>query len=424
MLAESRVGRRRDRETPSRDRCPGTAGSRTVSVVTSRRSSARRLLGELVVRPQRLVRPPLLDLAIAAVFVGLTLAEVATTATGDQTWRLLVFAAPAMASLAVRRQYPLLVALVVTNVNWVANPDNEFTTLLSLVLVAFTAGYETGPPRSYLGLALVLVPFLGNILSQGHLVPSDVAAAIVFLVGPWAVGQQSRQRAIRAEAAETRAAQLEREQDLRAQLVAAAERTRIARELHDIVSHSISVVTIQTQAVRRRLGPDHAAEAADLAQVEATARQALGELRRLFGVLRQEGDQVALEPQPGLDNLDRLVEQARAGGLDVRLDVQGTAQPLPPGIDLAAYRIAQEGLTNALRHSGASTVTIGVRHLPDAVEVEVRDNGRGLVRNGSPGHGLVGIRERVALYDGTVDLGDAPGGGVRLAAHLPTGRPT
>jgi signal transduction histidine kinase len=392
--------------------------------VTPSRSSARRLLGELVVRPQRLVRPPLLDVAIAAVFVGLTLAEVVTTATGEQTWRLLVFAAPAMASLAVRRQYPLLVALVVTNVNWVANPDNEFTTLLSLVLVAFTVGYETGPPRSYLGLGLVLVPFLGNILSQGHLVPSDVAAAIVFLVGPWAVGQQSRQRAIRAEAAETRAAQLEREQDLRAQLVAAAERTRIARELHDIVSHSISVVTIQTQAVRRRLGPDHAAEAADLAQVEATARQALGELRRLFGVLRQEGDQVALEPQPGLDNLDRLVEQARAGGLDVRLDVQGTAQPLPPGIDLAAYRIAQEGLTNALRHSGASTVTIGVRHLPDAVEVEVRDNGRGLVRNGSPGHGLVGIRERVALYDGTVDLADAPGGGVRLAAHLPTGRPT
>jgi len=123
--------------------------------VTSRRSFARRLLGELVVRPQRLVRPPLLDVAIAAVFVGLTLAEVATTATGDQTWRLLVFAAPAMASLAVRRQYPLLVALVVTNVNWVANPDNEFTTLLSLVLVAFTAGYErteasiNGEPRRY-----------------------------------------------------------------------------------------------------------------------------------------------------------------------------------------------------------------------------------------------------------------------------------
>ena len=396
-------------------------------VVTSHGAAARRALSGLLVRPGRPVRPPTFDLVLAAVFVALTVAEAVGNASGEQAWRLLVFGAPALATLAVRRQYPLLVALVVTNVNWMVNPDNEFTTLLSLVLVSFTVGYETRPPRSYLGLALVLVPFLASIARQG-LEPSDIAAAAVFLVGPWAVGQQTRQRVLRTEAAETRAAQLERERDLQAQLVAAAERTRIARELHDIVSHSISVVTIQTQAVRRRLGPDHAAEAADLAQVEATARQALGELRRLFGVLRQDGESVALEPQPGLDNLDRLVEQARAGGLDVRLTVQGEAQPLPPGIDLAAYRIAQEGLTNALRHSGASQITIAVRHLPSAVEVEVRDNGNGLARNGAPrddggGHGLVGIRERVGLYEGTVDIADAPGGGVRLAAHLPTGRP-
>jgi len=391
-------------------------------VVTSHDSSVRRVLRDVFVRPSRPVRPPLLDLALAAGFVALTVAE-AITASGEQSVRLLLFGVPALATLAFRRQYPLLVALVVVNVNWVVNPDNEFTTLLSLVLVSFTAGYETRGPRSYVGIALVLVPFLGNI-ARGGILPSDLAAAVVFLVGPWAVGRQTRQRADRAEAAETRAAQLERERELESALAAAAERTRIARELHDIVSHSISVVTIQTQAVRRRLGPDHAAEAADLAQVEATARQALGELRRLFGVLRQEGESLALEPQPGLDGLDRLVDHARAGGVDVRLAVEGEAQPLPPGVDLAAYRIAQEGLTNALRHSGASEVTVAVRHLPSAVEIEVRDNGRGLVRNGTPGHGLVGIRERVAMYDGTVDIADAPGGGVRLAAHLPTGRPS
>ncbi len=377
---------------------------------------------ELWVPPTKPVRPSWLDLAMAGVFVALTLAEVVTTDDPGNARELLLVAVPALATLAFRRQYPLLVALVVTNVNWFINPDNQFTTLLSLVLVSFTVGYEVRPPRAWLGLGLVFVPFVVNAFIPPF-VPSDLAAAMVFLAGPWAVGQQTRARALRAEAAETRAEQLERERDLQAQLVAAAERTRIARELHDIVSHSISVVTIQTQAVRRRLGPDHAAEAADLAQVEATARQALGELRRLFGVLRQDGERLALEPQPGLDGLDRLVEQARAGGLDVRLDVEGEAQPLPPGIDLAAYRIAQEGLTNAIRHSGASTVTVAVRHVPGAVEVEVRDNGRGLVRNGSPGHGLVGIRERVALYDGTVDISDAPGGGVRLAAHLPTGRP-
>jgi signal transduction histidine kinase len=382
-------------------------------------TALRPLSAALVVPPSRPRRPPGLDVLLACAFVGLTLVEAATTDDRAQTVRLVALSAPALATLAVRRQYPLLVAVVVTNVNWFVNTENEFTTLLSLVLVAFTVGYETRPPRSWLGLALVLIPFLAN-LARAELVPSDLAAALVFLVGPWAVGTQSRARADRAEAAEQRAVQLERENELQAALVAAAERTRIARELHDIVSHSISVVTIQVQAVRRRLGPEHEAEAADLAQVEATARQALTEMRRLFGVLRADGERPALEPQPGLTQLDGLVESARAGGLDVRLVVEGQPQPLPPGIDLAAYRIAQEGLTNALRHSGASQVTVSVRHRPDTLEVQVRDDGRGLQRTENPGHGLVGVRERVALYDGTVEVADSPEGGVLLRATLPT----
>ena len=360
---------------------------------------------------------------IAGVFVALTLAEAVTVDESAQTGKLLALSVPALATLAVRRQYPLIVAVVVTNVNFLVNTENQFTTLLSLVLVAFTAGYETRPPRNYLGLALVVVPFLANIARVG-LVPSDLAAAMVFLVGPWAVGVQSRMRADRTDAAESRAAHLERESELQAALVAAAERTRIARELHDIVSHSISVVTIQVQAVRRRLGPEHSAEAADLAQVEATARQALNEMRRLFGVLRAEGEQPDLAPQPGLTQLDALVDRARAGGIDVRLVVDGEPRPLPPGIDLAAYRIAQEGLTNALRHSGASEVTVSVHHEPESVKVQVRDNGHGLKRTENPGHGLVGVRERVALYDGTVDVANGPDGGVTLTATLPTGRPS
>ena len=395
---------------------------RTVAHVTDAPTAVRRVTSALLVRPEAPRRPPLLDVAIAAAFVALTVAEAATIDDPPQTAKLLGLSAPALATLAVRRQYPLIVALVVTNVNFLVNTENQFTVLLSLVLVSFTAGYETRPPRHYLGLALVVIPFLLNLARVG-VVPSDVAAAMVFLVGPWAVGVQSRMRADRAEAAETKAAQLEREQELRAALVASAERTRIARELHDIVSHSISVVTIQVQAVRRRLGPEHAAEAEDLAQVEATARQALHEMRRLFGVLRAEDEQPDLEPQPGLTQLDALVGRARAGGVDVRLVVEGEPRPLPPGIDLAAYRIAQEGLTNALRHSGASEVVVAVRHEPDTVRVEVRDNGRGLQRTKNPGHGLVGVRERVALYDGTVDVANSPDGGVRLTAVLPTGRP-
>ena len=384
-------------------------------------TAVRPLAGELFLPPGRLRRPPTIDVVLACAFVLLTLLESATVDDTEQKVRLLAIAAPALATTAVRRQYPLLVALVVTNVNWFVNTENEFTTLLSLVLVAFTVGYETRPPRSWWGLAIVLVPFLGNVVRVGA-VPSDVAAALVFLVGPWAVGRQSRVHADQAEAAELRAAQLERETELQAALVAAAERTRIARELHDVVSHSISVVTIQVQAVRRRLRPEQEAEAADLAQVEAAARQALVEMRRLLGVLRAEGEQPALEPQPGLSELGTLVDRARAGGLDARLVVEGDPQPLPPGIDLAAYRIAQEGLTNAIRHAGASRVTVTVRHQPGTLEVEVRDDGRGLQRTENPGHGLVGVRERVALYDGTVQVADAPGGGVLLRATLPTGR--
>jgi signal transduction histidine kinase len=386
------------------------------------RTDLRALAAELLLRPRRPRRPPLLDVVLAGVFVALTVAEAVSLSGSAQATKLWVFSVPALASLAVRRQYPLLVAIFVTNVNFVANPRNEFATVLSLVLVAFTIGHETRPPRSYLGLGLVLVPFLVN-LARSQSVPSDVAAALVFLVGPWVVGTQTRMRADRAEAAEARAAQLEREQELHAALVAAAERTRIARELHDIVSHSISVVTIQLQAVRRRLGPDHAAEAADLAQVEATARQALSEMRRLFGVLRAEGEQPALAPQPGLSQLEALVAGARGGGVDVRLVIEGDPQPLSPGIDLAAYRIAQEGLTNALRHSGASEVTVAVRHQPDSLQVEVSDNGRGLQRTKNPGHGLVGVRERVALYGGAVEVANGPDRGVTLTATLPTGRP-
>jgi signal transduction histidine kinase len=379
------------------------------------------LAAALFVPPGRPRRPLLLDVLIAGAFVALTVVEAVTLSDAAQAVRLWALSVPALATLAFRRQYPLLVASLVTNVNFVVNTQNEFTTVLSLVLVAFTVGHETRPPRSHLGLLLVLIPFLVNV-SRAQPVPSDLAAALVFLVGPWAVGTQTRMRADRAEAAESRAAQLEREQELQAALVAAGERTRIARELHDIVSHSISVVTIQVQAVRRRLGPDHAAEAADLAQVEATARQALNEMRRLFGVLRAEGDQPALAPQPGLSQLEALVAGARGGGVDVQLVLEGDPQPLPPGIDLAAYRIAQEGLTNALRHSGASQVTVAVRHQPDSLQVQVRDNGRGLQRTKNPGHGLVGVRERVALYGGAVEVANGRDRGVTLTATLPTGR--
>ena len=370
-------------------------------------------------------RPPLLDAVIALAFVAMTVAEALFSPKVGSPVEHVVVAGLAMASLAWRRRAPLVVAALVVGSNIVVNPTGDFTTLLSLVLVSFTVGAEPRPPYTYLGLGLVFVPFMIASIVEGF-EPSDLAAGLVFLVGPWVVGVILSGRIASAEEAVARAEQLERNRELEAARAAAEERTRIARELHDIVSHSISVVTIQTQAVRRRLGPEHAAEAADLAAVEATAREALAEMRRLFGVLRTEGQQLDLAPQPGLSELDRLVRQVGSGDMQVRLRVEGEPVPLSPGVDLAAYRIAQEGLTNALRHARASEAEVLVRYLPDRLDVEVEDNGRGLPptrgANGTApagGHGLVGIRERVALYGGTVELVPSSSGGVRLAVSLP-----
>ena len=276
-----------------------------------------------------LLRPPLVDVAIAGAFVAFTLAE-AVAGPADQPWWRVAAASAAMILLAWRRQAPILVAALVVLVNIVTNPEAQFSTLLSLVLVCFTVGYESRAPRSYVGLAVVLLPFIGASATHDFEV-SDLAAALVFFVGPWTVGVATRERTERAEEAVARADRLERDRELEAARVAQEERTRIARELHDIVSHSISVVTIQTQAVRRRLGPDHAREAEDLAAVEATAREALAEMRRLFGVLRTDGESASLAPQPGLSELGRLVEQTSTGDLLRHAPRRGRPRRAEPG---------------------------------------------------------------------------------------------
>ncbi len=372
----------------------------------------------LITRSVRVrMRPPAIDIVLAGAFVVLTVTETLFSPADARSPVAVVLGCVAMAALAWRRAFPLSVAALVVTTVLLTDPAGEFAVLLSLVLASFTVGAEAEPPRSHVGLAVIVVPFVAASISES-LEPSDLAAALVFLIGPWAVGSMLRQRTVRTEDALARVEEAERERERQAAAAAASERTRIARELHDIVSHSISVVTIQTQAVRRRLGPEHAREAADLAAVEVTAREAMAELRRLFGMLRSSGDGAALAPQPGLEELGRLVEATRTPEVAVDLRTEGTPCPLPPGVDLAAYRILQEGLTNALRHSGATQVELLVRYAPTEIELRVDDDGRG-GDTGSGGHGLVGVRERVALYDGRVTAGPRPGGGFRLLARLP-----
>jgi len=321
-----------------------------------------------------------------------------------------------MTLLAWRRRIPLAVAAAIIAANAAINSSEQFSTLLALVLVSFTCGAELDPPGSWIGLAIVTVPFFVALTLEG-LEPSDVAAGLVFLFGPWMVGVVLRQRSARATEAMERASRLERQREAQTAAAAAEERARIARELHDIVSHSISVVAIQVQAVRRRLAPDQDGEARDLAEVETTARQALAEMRRLFGVLRSQAEAPSLAPQPGLGQLDRLLDQVRTAGLTVDLMVNGDRTALPPGVDLAAYRIVQEGLTNVLRHARATHAAVTLTYGPTILEVAVEDDGVG-PGGGGGDHGLVGIRERVALYGGSVVAGSRPEGGFRLAASL------
>ena len=230
-----------------------------------------------------------------------------------------------------------------------------------------------------------------------------------------------RGRQLRADALAARAELLEREHELRANEAVAEERARIARELHDLVAHNVSVMVVQAGAERHALGPEQASTREALTSIEQAGRQALVEARRLLGVLRRKDDGSELEPQPSVDHIDVLVEQIERAGLPITLDVEGERTALPAGVDLCAYRIVQEGLTNALKHAGPAHAEVVLRYAPRALDVEVRDDGRGLPeRNGDgSGHGLIGMRERVALYGGRLETGPRDGGGFEIHAHLP-----
>ena len=211
-------------------------------------------------------------------------------------------------------------------------------------------------------------------------IPGETASDLVFIplrfVVAWVAGYALRERAEQAEAAEERAAQAERDREAAARIAVAEERSRIARELHDIVAHAVSVMVLQVGAVRHKL-PDALAEDRDaLRGVERAGRTALAEMRRLLAAMRREGDEAELLPQPGLDGLDSLLDEIGRAGLPVELHVDGKPFPLPRGIDLSAYRIVQEGLTNALKHAHASDADVTVRYRPDELEIEVRDNGQ------------------------------------------------
>ena len=285
---------------------------------------------------------------------------------------------------------------------------------------AFLLGNLRNPLKAGAGLIIVLVGIVIVVYNvPGPLPAGDFVFIPLRFVVAWVAGWALRERAEQAEAAEERAARAERERKAAARVAVAEERARIARELHDIVAHAVSVMVLQVGAVRHKL-PDALGEDREaLRGVERAGRTALAEMRRLLAAMRRDGDEAELLPQPGLDGLDSLLDEVGRAGLPVELHVDGEPVPLPRGIDLSAYRIVQEGLTNALKHARASDADVTVRYRPDQLEIEVRDNGQGSATSDGLGHGLVGVRERVKIYGGEMTAGKATGGGFVLSTRLP-----
>jgi signal transduction histidine kinase len=378
------------------------------------------------VRVRDFARKYWFDLLIAA--LALT-AMVEVIATSDATQTTRWFGLPAIAILVLpifaRRRFPFggpvayfVLAAGISVVDWQLIPDRESFFVVGLA-VAFLLGNLRNAWQAGIGL-LVVISSLLFLVDQipGHTTGELVFIPIDFTVA-WVAGFALRERTEQAEAAETRAAVAERERDAAARIAVAEERARIARELHDIVAHAVSVMVLQVGAVRHKL-PDAMAEDRDaLTGVERAGRTALAEMRRLLAAMRPDGDEAELVPQPGLDGLDSLLQEIGRAGLPVQLHVDGERYELPRAVDLSAYRIVQEGLTNALKHARATKADVTVRYRPHELQLEVRDNGIGSSTTDGLGHGLVGIRERVKIYGGEMAAGTANGGGFVLSTRLP-----
>jgi signal transduction histidine kinase len=328
------------------------------------------------------------------------------------------------AALAVRRVYPLrclLVICVALSAEFAVfgAPEGNGVSIPPLIAL-YTVGSREERRRALQGLAAGLglgVAWSAFDPTQVRAVQHLQAAAWLSLwLAAWLLGAYLRTRRLYVQG-------LVREREERALTAVAEERNRIARELHDVIGHSVSVMTVQASAVRRLMRADQAKERAALETVEATGRQALTEMRRMVGVLRSGSEAPDLAPPATLEQLDRLVENFRRAGLDVVLEHEGRSVPLPPGLDLTAYRLVQEALTNTLKHARATRAVIRVRYGGDRLQVSVRDDGRGPVGAAEPGTGLLGMRERVAVYGGTLSAQGVDGGGFELRAELPLAAP-
>ncbi|HEV7640095.1 MAG TPA: sensor histidine kinase [Gaiellaceae bacterium] len=327
---------------------------------------------------------------------------------------------------ALRRRYPFwapLVSLASLATFALISPERSITSLTMPFLAALAAAVSLGligeRRQSIAGWAAVIAT-ASLVSSKSGNAYSEFFWTTLILTLAWFFGSALGSRTEQARELTERVEAAERERATAAERATAEERARIARELHDVVAHSVSVMVVQASGVRRLLKDEQHREREALLSVEQIGRQALTEMRRMLGVMRSgEEAPAALAPQPGLEHLDRLIAQVEEAGLPVTLRVEGDRPDISPGVDLSAYRIVQEGLTNALKHAKGAHAEVVVRYIDSSVELEIADDGPGTPTGDGQGHGLVGMRERVALYGGTIEAGPRAGGGFVLRAELP-----
>lgn len=368
------------------------------------------------------------DVALALVLAASALVSVAhePVSWGGSGPAQVLLALSVTLPLALRARFPVAVVTAVNVASGllvvVAAPHQPaFEPFVAVIVAFYSLGAHTSTRRAtvvLLAMFAIGIPFAvvaGNRGSpSGNLVPP-----IAFLLGAWTIGRIIHGRRRRTLELEALTHELEAQRDLQARAAVTIERGRIARELHDVVAHNVSMMVVQAGAAERVLEGDQPHVRAALAAIAGTGRETVDEMRTLLGVLRTNEDGLALSPQPGLGDIEQLVSNVRKAGVPVEVHIEGTPSTLSPSLDLSAFRIVQEALTNTLKHAGPARAEVTIRYEGAVVELEVRDTGSAGTNRADQGHGLIGMRERVAMFGGELEAGRQNGGGFVVLARLP-----
>jgi signal transduction histidine kinase len=383
-------------------------------------------------------RDQLIDIAISAALTGLvqfqiwvaTLTQIGDSPMSGPKPLLALAGLAATGPIAIRRRWPLL-AVTIVMLDFAVHPFvstkefgspslNLFEVFLAFLLIVYSTAANTTGRRTWIGAGIIIGAQLVGSLSAialGNSTPQT--GSYFFYTIAWILGKTIQHRNELSRRLADRAETLEQTRDAEVEQAVSDERSRMARELHDVVSHSVSLMTLQAGAARQALDVHPQRARQQLLGIESTGREAMVEMRRLLGLLRDVPDGPVFEPQPSLRHIELLVERMKEAGLPVQLVAGEIPTSMPRGVDLTAYRIVQEGLTNVLKHSKPTCVQVTIQVRDEAVEIQVDDDGTHEPTPGSAGHGLIGMRERVAVYGGELSAGPAPGRGFRLKARIP-----